>query len=327
MPGLFDQNIAWRPHHYPWAIEAASLHERMHWGSWEANLQEDVNQWKSNALTDIEKNHITQILRAFTQSDIAVASNYIDKFLPKFKNNEIRHMLLSFANREGEHQRSYALLNDTLGFPESEFTAFLEYKEMAEKIEFMTETDVSSISSTAFAVAKSAINEGMSLFSAFAMLLSYARFGKMKGMSEIVSWSIRDETMHSQYMCQLFRTICDEHPRIVNDDFKKSIYQMVRDAVALEDKFIDLAFKLGEPHGQTKAELKQYIRHIADRILVRLGLKANWHVKQNPLPWIEWMVSGDSFGNFFERKITDYSKTELVGDDWGYPTNESAEAS
>ena len=315
---LLIPSTTFKPFQYPWAMEYATEHEKIHWGEWELNLQDDVNDWKMGKVTDAEKNHVTQILRLFTQSDVAVADNYVELFIPKFKNNEIRNMLLSFANREGLHQRAYALLNDTLGFPDSEYEAFLEYSQMTNKIEFMTDADTSSLSGLGKAVARSAINEGMSLFSAFIMLLNYQRFGKFKGMCEVVEWSIRDETMHVEGMTKLFRTFCDEHPKIVNDEFKADIYSMVRRAVKLEDRVIDLAYRMGDVEGLTAKEVKQYIRYIADRRLIQLGLKPNYKVKDNPLPWLEWIVSGDSFKNFFEGVVTDYSKNGLVGDDWGW---------
>jgi len=315
---LLARSVTFKPFKYAWAVELAVQHEKIHWGEWEAKLQEDVSQWKGNALSAAERKHITSILRLFTQSDVAVGENYIDQFLPKFKNNEIRAMLTSFVNREFVHQRAYALLNDTLGLPEEEYRAFLEYDEMRQKIEFMQSADVHTQAGLAKALAQSACNEGMSLFSAFVMLLNYQRFGKMRGMCEIVEWSIRDETMHVQGMTQLFRQYCEEHPRIITDDFKKDIYQMFRDAVALEDKVIDLAYSAsGEIEGLTAKDVKDYIRYIADRRLTQLGLKPNWDIKENPLPWLDWIVSGDSFKNFFEGTVTDYSSDGMAGA-WGW---------
>ncbi len=315
---LLKYNTTYKPFKYAWAMEIAESHEKIHWGSWEAKLQEDVNQWKGGKISKEEKNHITQILRLFTQSDVQVGGNYCDLFIPKFKNNEIRSMLLSFANREGTHQRSYALLNDTLGLPEEEYSAFLEYKEMSDKIEFMQQNDVSTKKGLGLSLAQSACNEGMSLFSAFVMLLNYQRFGKMKGMCEIVEWSIRDETMHVQGMTKLFREYVKEHPRIVNDDFKKQIYKMYRKAVKLEDKVIDLAYELGSIEGLNKEEVKQYIRYLADRRLIQLGLKPNFKVKNNPLGWIDWIINGDSFKNFFEGTVTDYNADGMSGNSWGW---------
>ena len=311
---VLEQSKTYKPFKYPWAVMSAVEHEKIHWHEAEARLNEDVTQWKTGGITPDEKKHITSILRLFTQSDVAVGSNYIDHFLPRFKNNEIRAMLTSFANREFVHQRAYALLNDTLGLPEEEYFSFLEYEEMADKIEFMSQADTHSMSGLAQAVARSACNEGMSLFSAFVMLLNYQRFGKMKGMCEIVEWSIRDETAHVEGMVKLFRTLCNEHPRIVNDEFKRSIYETFRQAVALEDKVIDLCYNAVAIEGLTKEEVKQYIRYLADRRLIQLGLKGNFKVKDNPIDWLDWVVNGASFKNFFEGVVTDYSVVGMTGE-------------
>jgi glutaredoxin 3 len=149
------------------------------------------------------------------------------------------------------------------------------------------------------------------------MLINYTRFGKMKGMGEIVQWSIRDETIHADGMTKLFREFCKEHPRIVNDEFKADIYGMVREAVMLEDKVIDLAYQMGEIEGLKASEVKQYIRYIADRRLIQLGLKGNYQVKDNPLDWLEPLISTSSFDNFFETTVTEYSSNGLAGD-WGW---------
>jgi glutaredoxin 3 len=315
---LLEESKSYKPFSYPWAVEYAIKSEKAHWGEWEAKLQDDVAQWNNGKLTDAERNHITQILRLFTQSDVQVGTNYLESYIPKFKNNEIRAMLTSFANREFVHQRSYALLNDTLGLPESEFSAFAAVKEMSGKLEFMSDIDVGSQSGLCKAVARSVINEGMSLFSAFVMLLNYQRFGKMRGMCEIVEWSIRDESMHCEGMVRLFRTFCEEHPRIVTDAFKSDIYQMVRNAVSLEDAVIDLAYEMGNLEGLSSEEVKSYIRYIADRRLIQLGLKGNYGVKENPLPWVDWIIAGDSHKNFFEGVVTDYNAAGISGDDWGW---------
>ena len=197
---LLEASKSYKPFNYPWAVEYATKHERIHWIEDELELQTDINHWKSGVLSDAEKNHITQILRLFTQTDVAVGTNYLEYYIPKFKNNEIRAMLTTFASREFIHQRAYALLNDTLGLPEEEFTAFLEYEEMADKVEFMSDIDMHSHSGTASSLARSVLNEGMSLFSAFAMLLNYQRYGKMPGMCTVVEWSVRDESQHAEGM-------------------------------------------------------------------------------------------------------------------------------
>ena len=187
---------------------------------------------------------------------------------------------------------------------------------MADKIEFMQDNNTSTHTGLALALAQSVFNEGMSLFASFVMLLNFQRFGKMKGMGTIVEWSIRDESIHVQGNAKVFRTFCDEHPRIVTDELKSKIYQMSKDAVALEDKFIKLAFKGNVIQGITEKEVKQYIRHIADRRLLQLGMKPKFNVKDNPIPWLDWVLNGASHDNFFEKRVTEYSSNGMEGD-WG----------
>ena len=297
---------------YPWAVELTKKHEEIHWVEDEAELSEDVQDWKTK-LSEEEKDFIVQILRLFTQSDVQVGENYHELMIPKFKNNEIRNMLSSFATREGVHQRAYALLNDTLGLPDEEFHTFLEYSEMADKLDFMAQGNINTHTGLALVLAQSVFNEGMSLFASFVMLLNFQRFGKMKGMGTIVEWSIRDETMHVQGNAKLFREFTDEHPRIVNDELKSKIYEMATNSVKLEDKFVELAYKMGEIEGLDMSEVKTYIRYITDRRLLQLGLKTNFKVKENPLPWLEWVLNGADHTNFFENRVTEYEVAGLTG--------------
>ena len=313
---LLQPSKTYKPFQYPWAVELAKKHEEIHWIEDEAELSEDVQDWKTK-LSEDEKEFITQVLRLFTQSDVQVGENYHELLIPRFKNNEVRNMLSSFASREAVHQRAYALLNDTLGLPDEDYHKFLEYKEMADKIDFMKEGDCNSKTGLALALAQSVFNEGLSVFASFVMLLNFQRFGKMKGMGTIVEWSIRDESIHVQGNAKLFRELCEESPRIVNDELKSKIYEMAKNAVELEDKFINLAFKGNDVQGLTRDEVRKYIRHIADRRLLQLGLKTKFRQKDNPLPWLDWVLNGASHDNFFEKRVTEYSVVGMEGD-WGW---------
>ena len=311
--GLTKVSQTYKPFFYPWAVELTTKHEKVHWIEDEVDLSEDVMDWKTGRVSGTEKEYITNILRLFTQSDVEVGKNYYDQFIPRIKNNEVRNMLGSFAAREGIHQRAYALLNETLGLPDSEYHAFLEYQEMTDKVEFMTDSDPSTIRGLGLAFAKSVFNEGVALFASFVMLLNFQRYGKMKGMGKVVEWSIRDESMHVEGNANLFRAYCSEHPRIVDDSFKKESYEMSKTAVKLEDKFIDLAYNLGDIDGLSSDEVKVYIRYITDRRLLQLGLKPVFKVKTNPLPWLEWILNGADHTNFFENRVTEYEVAGLVG--------------
>ena len=311
--GLLQFSNSYKPFHYPWAVELTTKHEAIHWIEDEVDLAEDVVDWKTGKLTEVEKEYITNILRLFTQSDVAVGQNYYDYYIPKFKNNEVRNMLGSFAAREGVHQRAYALLNETLGLPDSEYHAFMDYTEMTDKLDYMTGNDTSTIRGLALSMAKSVFNEGVALFASFVMLLNFQRFGKMKGMGVVVEWSIRDETLHVEGNAKLFKSLCAEHPRIVDDEFKAEIYEMSRQIVKLEDKFIELAYKMGEMEGLASEDVKKYIRYITDRRLIQLGLRPNFKVKDNPLVWLEWILNGADHTNFFEARVTEYEVAGLTG--------------
>jgi len=158
----------------------------------------------------------------------------------------------------------------------------------------------------------SAFTEGLQLFSSFIILLNFPRFGKMKGMGQIITYSIRDESMHVEAMTKLFREFIQENIELWTDDFKAEIYQACREMVDLEDRFLDLVFEQGDIRGLTKKEMQQYIRYIADRRLLQLGLKPNYNVKDNPLDWLD-DVLGVEHQNFFEGRATTYMKAGLRG--------------
>jgi ribonucleoside-diphosphate reductase beta chain len=309
---LNDERNYFKPFNYPWAYEAWLKHEQSHWLHTEVPMAEDVQDWKKK-LSQEEKHFLTQIFRFFTQGDIDVAGGYVKNYLPNFPQPEIRMMLSGFAAREALHIAAYSHLIETLGLPETTYNEFLQYVEMKEKHDFITDLGASIAENIAIF---SAFTEGMQLFSSFIMLLNFPRHGKMKGMGQIVTWSIVDETQHAEAMIKLFRTYIEENRELWNDELKGKIYTIATKMVELEDKFIDLAFGTGAIEGLTSEEVKKYIRYIADRRLISLGLKGVFKVKRNPLPWVEEMINAPTHTNFFENRATDYAKGALTGN-WG----------
>ena len=308
---LTDSRDYYKPFNYPWAFEAFRESEQMHWLWTEVPMMEDVKDWQKK-LTIGEKDFLTKIFRFFTQGDIDVSGAYVNNYLPRFPQPEIRMMLSSFAAREAIHVAAYSHLIETLGMPESTYNEFLQYAEMAEKHEYFKEQQEGEDLPAQIA-AFSAFTEGMQLFSSFVMLLNFARNGKMKGMGQIIAWSIADETLHTESMIKLFRTYVNENRKLWNDETKRKIYDIAERMVDLEDKFIDLAFGVNDMEKLTKEEVRQYIRYIADRRLISLGMKGIFKVKQNPLPWVDGML-GVTHTNFFENKVVDYAKGALTGD-------------
>jgi ribonucleoside-diphosphate reductase beta chain len=291
-----------------------SQQNQMHWFPEDVPLHNDVKDWQT--MTDEEKNLLTQIFRLFTQSDVDVGAGYVDRYMRIFKKPEARMMMSSFANMESIHQHAYSLLLDTVGMPEVEYKAFSEYEAMADKHEYINAVKVTKGDKKSIAKALaiySGFTEGLQLFSSFIILLNFPRFGKMKGMGQIITYSIRDESMHVEAMTKLFREFMQENIDLWTDDFKAEIYQACREMVDLEDRFLDLVFEQGDIPGLTKQEMQQYIRYIADRRLLQLGLKTNYNVKENPLNWLD-DVLGVEHQNFFEGRATTYMKAGLRGD-------------
>jgi len=319
---LTEDRPYFKPFTAPWAYNAWLTHEQSHWLHTEVPMAEDVNDWKKR-LTKEEKQFLTHIFRFFTQGDIDVAGGYVKNYLPYFKQPEVRMMLLGFAAREALHIAAYSHLIETLGMPETTYSDFLAYTEMREKHDYILE--LSSMNGDKQSTAKhiavfSAFTEGMQLFSSFIMLLNFPRQGKMKGMGQIVTWSIVDETQHAENMMRLFKEYVKENNEIWNDELKSQIYTICEKMVELEDKFIDLAFNTGGIQGLTADEVKEYIRYIADRRLIGLGMKGLFKKKKNPLPWVEEQINAPIHTNFFENRSTDYAKGALSGkwdDVWG----------
>ena len=238
----------------------------------------------------------------------------MQSIISTFKQPEIRMMLVSYAAMEAVHQEAYSLLLETLGKSDDQYQEFFEIQEMVEKHEYLTDFNMNNPHEIAKTMAVySGFTEGVQLFSSFAILLNYPRHNLMKGMGQIVTWSIRDESLHVEGLSKLFRTFIAENPSIWTDKLKYEIYCAAERVVELEDKFIDVCFNKADIPGLTAKEVKEYIRYIADRRLLGLGMKNIFHSNENPLPWIDMQVNAVEHTNFFENRATEYAKSSTQG--------------
>ena len=310
---LLDALPIFKPFQYPWCYDAWLTQQRIHWLPEEVSLADDVNAW-NNKLSKAEKNLLTQIFRFFTQSDIEVNNCYMKHYATIFKPTEVLMMLSAFSNMETIHIAAYAHLIDTIGMPETEYQAFLHYKEMKDKYDYMQvwKTDTKDNIARTMAVF-GAFTEGLQLFASFAILLNFPRFNKMTGMGQIISWSVRDETLHCNSIIRLYHRFLYENPEIDRISLAHDLEAACKHIVQLEDNFIDLAFQQDGITGLTKQEVKQYIRYIADHRLVQLGLNPIYEIKNNPLAWLDTVLNTVEHANFFENRTTEYSKASTTG--------------
>ena len=315
--GLLEGNAIYKPFRYPWAYEAWLQQQRIHWLPEEVPMAGDVKDWQTE-LTEGEKHLLTQIFRFFTQSDIEVNNCYMRQYSRVFGPTEVQMMLAAFSNMETIHVAAYSHLLDTLGMPEVEYQAFLKYEEMKDKYDYLgaylQEGALTNERIAETLAVFGAFTEGLQLFASFAILLNFPRHNKMKGMGQIVTWSVRDESLHCESIIRLMHTFIQENPEIWTEEFQQKLKDRCAEIVTLEDAFIDLAFEYGDIEGMTAQDVKNYIRYIGNRRLTQLHLDPIFEgVEKNPLPWLDEILNGVEHANFFENRATEYAKAATKG--------------
>ena len=310
---LLEERNYYKPFEYPWAYEAYKEQHQMHWLPEEVPMADDVRDFREK-LSENDRELVKNLFSFFTQADTNVAGGYCNLYLPTFKPPEIRMMLGSFTAMEAVHMDAYSQLLETLGLPESKYKEFLEIKAMVDKHEYLANFGMDTPREIAKSLAVfSALTEGVQLFSSFAILLNFPRQNLLKNMGQIITWSVRDESLHVESVSKLFKSFVAEHPSIWDDDLKCSIYTAAERTVQLEDNFIDVCFEKGDVKGLSAKEVKQYIRFIADRRLNGINLKGIFGSLENPLPWLDYQLNGVEHTNFFENRASEYSKGATEG--------------
>lgn len=319
--GLLTTTGSYNVERYPWAYELWKRQQQTHWLAEEVPLGADVKDWASDRVTDNERALLTQIFRLFTQSDIEVGDNYLTRYLPIFRPLEIQMMLTAFSNMETVHIDAYALLLKTLGMPAIEFEAFRNYREMRDKVDYMATFGMATAGDVARTLAMfGAFTEGMSLFASFAMLLNFPRHNKMSGMGQVVSYSVRDESLHCEGMIRLYHQ-WNHETGAVTETVKTDVLDVALTMVNLEEHFVDLAFALGPVEGMTAEAVKAYVRYVADWRLTQLRLPPLYGnfdedgraLAPHPLPWLTEILNGVEHANFFEQRATEYTKAASTG--------------
>jgi ribonucleoside-diphosphate reductase beta chain len=310
---LLDPRPTYAPFELDQAYKYWELQQQSHWLHTEVAMSGDIADWKLN-LTDAERYVIGHILKGFTQSEVFIAEYWGQMVANWIKKPEVQLMAAAFSSMESVHAVAYAYLNQSLGL--EDFGAFLHEPTAKAKIDRLITTKGKSKRDIARSLAIfSAFNEGVNLFSSFAILLNFSRFNKMKGLGQIIAFSIKDESLHSEAGCWLFKVLISDYPDIWDDDLKKEIYDAARLTVELEDAFIDQAFSGGPIEGISSKDLKAFIRFRTNTKLVDIGLKPNWRNIDKEaiqrMSWFEALSSGVSQADFFAQRVDSYSKGSI----------------
>jgi len=311
MSKLTEPRHFYKPFEYQQAFEFYKNQHRAHWLADEVPLASDLNDWRLN-LNESEKNLIGNILKSFAQTEVHVNDYWSGKISQWFPKPEIVAMAGSFGAFEAIHAEAYARLNDELGL--DDFQAFMEDEASRNKIERLLETPSETLQEKALALAIfSAFTEGVNLFSSFAILMSFQLRNMLKGTGQIVEWSVRDESLHSQAGCWLFRTLMQENPELDTVEMRDNVIEACNLSVKLEFDFIDKAFEMGEIEGLNKDQLKNFIKARANDKMKELGYNPVYNdidpalLKQ--MEWFGHLTSGKTHQDFFANRVTDYSKS------------------
>jgi len=319
---LLKERIVYKPFEYPKAYDYWLKQQQAHWLHTEVPMANDVTDWKSN-MTPSEKNVVGQILKGFAQTE-TIVNDYWSTLVTKwFRKPEVIMMGTTLGSSETIHAEAYSLLNEQLGL--DDFSEFLEDEATMAKIEaLMNVRDNHDGTPNWHERAKSlaifsAFTEGVNLFSSFAVLLSYKMRNLLKGVGQIVEWSVRDESLHSNAGCWLFRTLMEEHPEFKTPELIKEIEEAAHLALKLEFDFIDKVFEMGDLENLTKAELKNFIKHRVNTKMGDLGLDPiipSSDIDKGALKTMKWfdaVIAGKQQTDFFASRVTNYSKGHI---DW-----------
>jgi ribonucleoside-diphosphate reductase beta chain len=312
---ITDVRHYYKPYEYQQAYTFLNSQQRAHWLPGEVSLSTDIGDWKMN-LTESEQNLIGNILKSFAQTEVHVEdywSAYVAKWFPK---PEITGMAVTFAAFETIHAEAYSLLNESLGL--DDFSEFLDDEAAREKIERLQDVKDENLSEIAQSLAIfSAFTEGVNLFSSFAILMSFQMRNLMKGMGQIVAWSVRDESLHSQAGIWLFNTLLLEHPELNTPELAKNIQSACEVSVDLEVNFIKKAFEMGDIAGLTQNQMINFIKARANGKMVEMGYNAIYNNIDPALlvqmEWFEHLTSGVEQQDFFAQLPSAYSKSDK---DW-----------
>jgi len=313
---ILTPRLTFKPFEYEWAYEAWFKQQSAHWLHTEINMQKDVMDWNS-LLEPKEKNVIGNILKGFAQTETAVNdywSSYVTRWFPI---PEIKMMASTFGAFETIHAVAYSYLNDTLGL--DDFASFMEDEATMQKLSALIEIDPNdtSIINIARSLALfSACAEGIQLYSSFAVMLSFRLKNLMTGIGQQMIFSIRDESLHSESGCRLFRELISQNKDLWTDEFKQVLYEGVSLSLKNEFNYIDKIFEMGDLETITTDQLKNFMYDRANRKLKELMLEPQYEVNQvllEEMSWFYTITSGEQQSDFFANRESGYSNTN---DDW-----------
>ena len=316
--GLFDERIAYKPFEYPeYYTEGWLKQAQAFWLHTEISMSGDLKDWNEK-LTDEEKNLVGNILLGFAQTECAVSDYWTQNVVSWFPKHEIQQMAMMFGSQETVHAVAYSYLNETLNL--EDYEAFLQDEATMARFENLVSCDTNNPVDIGRSIAIfSAFAEGVSLYSAFAILYSFQLRNLLKGVGQQMKWSVRDESLHSKMGCQLFRHMCAEDEVLLHA-CKEDIFEAAETMLEAEENYIDKMFEAGDIEGMKSYDLKQFIRKRLNEKINELGYPKEDYFEydkkaEKNLDWFKHLTGGVTHTDFFSVRPTDYSKAN-EGEDY-----------
>lgn len=306
------------PLKYKWAWEHYLNGCANNWLPTEVPMAKDIELWKSNRLSADERHVIMRNLGFFSTAESLVGNNIVLAIFKHITNPEARQYLLRQAFEEAVHTHTFLYICESLGLNDREvFNMYNEIPVIKEKDAFEMQL-TADVLSDGFTTTTSQgaqkflenligyyiIMEGIFFYSGFVMILSFHRQNKMTGIGEQYQYILRDETIHLNFGIDLINGVKEENPEIWSKEFQKHIVKKIRKAVELEIAYAEDCLPRGIL-GLRASMFRDYVQHIADRRLERIGLKAIYGSK-NPFPWMSETIDLNKEKNFFETRVTEY---------------------
>jgi ribonucleoside-diphosphate reductase beta chain len=306
------------PIKYRWAWEHYLNGCANHWMPTEVPMNRDVEIWRSNQLTDDERRVILRNLGFFSTAESLVGNNLVLAIFKHVTNAECRQYLLRQSFEEAVHTHTFLYVVESLGLDESEiFNMYREDPTIAKKDafemeltaevldpDFTTDTFEGRQAFLKNLIGYYVIMEGVFFYSGFVMVLSFHRRNLMTGIGEQFQYILRDETIHLNFGVDLINGIKAENPELWTDEFQETMVQRVRTAVELEIEYAESCLPRGVLGLNTEL-FRDYVQHVADRRLERIGLPTQYG-SSNPFPWMSETIDLSKEKNFFETRVTEY---------------------
>jgi ribonucleoside-diphosphate reductase beta chain len=311
---IFKKRVNYKPFEYPEILHFTEAINKTFWVHSEVDFTADVQDFHSN-LDRHEQEAIKRSLLTIAQIEVAVKSFWGDlyKHLPK---PEFNGLGSTFAESEFRHSEAYSRLLEVLGYNNA-FAQLIEVPVIEKRVAYLQEALSRAKSDDEkeylfSLILFSILIENVSLFSQFAVILSFTRFkGMMKNVSNIIGWTSVDEQIHANAGMYIVNKIREEYPDYFDLATQDKIASIVQHSIAIEGELLDWIFELGEIDSVGKKDLLNFMKYRADDSLSKIGMEKIFHVAETdylPMVWFEEEVFANSMDDFFAKRPVDYTK-------------------